>query len=141
MMLAALLSGMALANAGLGAVHGFAAPIGGMFGAPHGAVCAALLAPVMEANIRAMGEGSGGLDRYREVASLLTGRPGAMPADGVAWVRGLCRELGIRPLGAYGVAERDVGTLVEKAAEASSMKGNPVPLGREQLESILRAAL
>ena len=52
--LASLLGGLCLANAGLGAVHGFAAPIGGMFDAPHGAVCAALLGPVMVANVAAL---------------------------------------------------------------------------------------
>src|SRR5678816_3584886 len=54
MAVAALFSGMALANAGLGAVHGFSGPIGGMFPAPHGAICAALLPHVMAVNIRAL---------------------------------------------------------------------------------------
>jgi alcohol dehydrogenase class IV len=137
MMFAAMLSGMALANAGLGAVHGFAAPIGGMFPAPHGAVCAALLAPVMEANLRA----AGAVERYREVAAMLTGKTDAQPTDGVRWVRRLCGELGIRPLRAYGIAESDVPELVSKAAAASSMKGNPVLLSREELTEVLRTTL
>ena len=79
MALASLLGGLALANAGLGAVHGFAAPIGGMFPAPHGAVCAALLPHVMAANIRALRERapeSAALARYETVARLLTGKAG-----------------------------------------------------------------
>ncbi|HEY8240549.1 MAG TPA: iron-containing alcohol dehydrogenase, partial [Kiritimatiellia bacterium] len=94
---ASLFSGMALANAGLGAVHGLAAPIGGMFPAPHGAVCAALLAPVMECNVRAIRAGDPGsyaLSRYEEVAHIVTGKPAARIEDGIAWVRDLAKGLG-----------------------------------------------
>ena len=78
MAVASLFGGLALANAGLGAVHGFAGPIGGMFPAPHGAVCAALLPHVMEANLRALRlrqPDSPALARYEAVARLLTGQP------------------------------------------------------------------
>jgi len=70
MALAALYGGLALANAGLGAVHGFAGPIGGRFPAAHGAVCAALLAPVTAANLEALQRrdpDGPGLLRYAEV--------------------------------------------------------------------------
>lgn len=143
MALASLLSGLALANAGLGAVHGFAAPIGGMFDAPHGAVCAALLAPVMQANIaalRARDPQSEALARYRTIAQLLTGKEGAEPEEGAAWVERLTAELGIPPLASYGVHERDLDPLIEKAARASSMKGNPVVLSAEELREILLRA-
>src|SRR6267378_7633692 len=93
MSLASLFGGMALANAGLGAVHGFAAPIGGMFDAPHGAICAALLPHVMEMNIRALeGRGKNGasLVRYTKVAAIVTGSEKAAPSDGIAWIRNLC---------------------------------------------------
>src|SRR3984893_4689763 len=96
MALASLFGGMALANAGLGAVHGFAAPIGGRFPAPHGAVCAALLPHVMEANLRALRErqpAAGALRRYEEIARLLTGHPTATADDGVEWVRKLVTDL------------------------------------------------
>jgi alcohol dehydrogenase class IV len=140
MSLASLLSGLALANAGLGAVHGFAAPIGGRFPAPHGAVCAALLAAVMEVNIGALRgrrPGSESLRRYDEVAQLLTGEPRADADDGVVWVRELCAALKIRPLSGWGVTEKDFATLMEKAAAASSMKGNPIILSQPELREIL----
>jgi alcohol dehydrogenase class IV len=144
MSLASLLGGLALANAGLGAVHGFAAPIGGMFDAPHGAVCAALLPHVMAANLRALGErapASEALARYDAVARILTGRPNAAAADGVEWVARLCGELRIPRLAAYGIAEGDVAALVENAAQASSMKANPVALSAGELREILEKAL
>jgi alcohol dehydrogenase class IV len=143
MALASLLGGLSLANARLGAVHGFAAPIGGMFPAPHGAVCAALLAPVMTVNVAAARSAgmSDLLRRYADVACWLTGRADASPEDGIAWVRDLTAELAIPRLSAYGVGAGDVPAIVEKAAVASSMKGNPVALSHEQLAAALQAAL
>lgn len=144
MALASLFSGMALANARLGAVHGFAAPLGGMLGAPHGEICAALLPHVMEANIRSLRSldpAHPALARYDEAARLLTGDPGAASADGVRFVEGLCADLGIRGLDALGLEEGMVPGVVEKAADASSMKGNPVVLERTELEAILRRAM
>lgn len=141
---ASLLGGLALANAGLGVVHGFAAPIGGMFPAPHGAVCAAILPHGMTANIstlrRTAPEGPL-LQRFTEIARLLTGSPLATPEEGIAWVTDLCRDLRIPPLRAYGIQESDISALVEKATNASSMKANPVPLSAMQLAGTLRAAL
>jgi alcohol dehydrogenase class IV len=139
MSLGALYGGMALANAGLGAVHGFAAPIGGMFDAPHGAVCAALLAPVMEANVRMGGEKVRA--RYSEVARIVCVDTHAEAEAGVRWVRDLTRALGIPGLRAYGVREDDVETLCERASAASSMRGNPVVLDRETLRVVLLSAL
>jgi alcohol dehydrogenase class IV len=139
-----LLGGMALANAALGAVHGFAAPIGGMFAAPHGAVCAALLPHVMEMNVqalRARAPGGEPLRRYEEVARLLTGRPHATAEDGVRWVATLCRKLEVLPLHAYGVADAAIPDLVAKAAHASSMKGNPIVLTPDELRQIVSASL
>jgi len=141
---ASLLSGLALANAGLGAVHGFAAPLGGMFRAPHGALCAALLPHAMEINVRALrarAAGSPALERYGEVAGWLTGRAGASAEDGVAWVAGLCRQLHIPPLGRYGVSRADLPEVASKAARASSMKGNPIVLTGEELVAILEGAV
>jgi alcohol dehydrogenase class IV len=144
MSFASLLGGLSLANAGLGVVHGFAAPVGGMFEAPHGAVCAAVLPHGMAVNIRALGErapDSIALGRYREIAKILTGQPNATAEDGVAWVRELCAELSIPPLGAYGIATDHVPHLVEKAAQASSMKANPLVLTCEELTEVLSASL
>lgn len=143
MSLASLLGGMALANAGLGAVHGFAAPVGGAFPAPHGAVCAALLAPVTRANLRALRRRdpqNAALARYEEAARILD--PGAPNADAlVEWLEGIRVELRIPPLAAYGIRESDIPALCEKAARASSMKGNPVALEREELQAVLAEAL
>jgi alcohol dehydrogenase class IV len=144
MSLASLLGGLALANAGLGVVHGFAAPLGGMFDAPHGAVCAALLPHGMAVNIRAARARTPQdetLRRYETVARLLTGNPGALPEDGVEWVRQLCGEFQIPPLRAYGVQPQDVPTLVEKASKASSTKGNPITLTTDELREVLTLAL
>ena len=142
--LASLLGGLALANAGLGAVHGFAAPIGGMYGAPHGAVCAALLPHVMRANVRALRQrapDSEAVHRYEEIARLLTTREKATAGDGIVWVHDLVRELQIPSLGSQGITEQHVDELVQKAIQASSMKGNPVVLTAAELTEILLGAL
>jgi alcohol dehydrogenase class IV len=144
MSVASLFGGFALANAGLGAVHGFAGPIGGMFPAPHGAVCAALLPHVMATNLRALQQrASGGetLQRYEDVARLLTGKPHASADDGVNWVAELVRGLKIPPLGSYGLKPEQVSDVVAKATNASSMKANPITLTAEELAETLRAAL
>ena len=144
MSLASLMGGLALANAKLGAVHGFASPIGGMFPAPHGAVCARLLPFVMDANLRALRKrlpDSEALRRYDEAARILTNRVEATAEDGVVWVRDLCQHLTIPPLSAYGVTQNDLMGLAEKATQASSMQGNPIKLTADELEEILTKAL
>ena len=144
MALASLFGGLALANAGLGAVHGFAAPIGGMFPAPHGAVCAALLPHVMAMNLRALRNrqpGSEALRRYESVAAWLTGNEKATADDGVEWVRKLVSDLHIPLLRAYGLKPADAGDVVEKATKASSMKANPIVLTREELAEVLERAI
>ena len=142
--LASLFGGLALANAGLGAVHGFAAPVGGLFDAPHGAACAALLPAVLRVNLRALEQRqprSPALERYREVAVIATGRPGASADDGVAWVAALVRALEVPGLTRWGATEADVPALVAKARSASSMKGNPIELTEGELLEIARASL
>ena len=144
MSLAALLSGLALANAGLGAVHGFAAPVGGMFDAPHGAVCAALLPHATAVNIAALHsrqpEGEP-LRRYAEAARMLTGHAQATAGDLIPWLADLCRDLDIPSLRAYGIGEKHAAGLVEKAARSSSMKGNPIALTAAELHEIVARAL
>ncbi len=144
MSLASLLSGLALANAGLGAAHGISAPLGGMFTAPHGAVCAALLPHVMAVNVNALAQRkpeAESLRRYDEIARLLTGKATAVAADGIRWLDELCRELAIPRIGSYGVQSSDVPALVENAMKASSMKGNPISLTPDEVGTIITAAL
>jgi alcohol dehydrogenase class IV len=144
MAVASLFGGIALANAGLGAVHGFAGPIGGMFPAPHGEICAALLPQVMEINPRALRSrqpSSEALRRYEEVARLLTGKATASTDDGEKWVRQLVTDLKIPRLSSFGIKREHFPELIEKAANASSMKPNPIVLTPEELTQILERAL
>ncbi len=144
MSLAALLSGMALANARLGAVHGLAAALGGRLGAPHGAVCAAVLAATTDANVRALRRGDPdgeGLRRYAEAAAVLTGRPGARAEDAVAWLGDTVEALGTRGLGDLGLDDADVADVARDALAASSTRGNPVVLTGDEMEDVLRASL
>lgn len=144
MSLVSLFGGIALANAGLGAAHGFAGPIGGQFPAPHGAVCAALLPHVMEANLRALRQRQPAADtlrRYDEIGRLLTATLTATAEDGIAWVRKLVTDLRIPPLSHYGLKAEHTAELVGKAAQASSMKANPIALTPEELATVLDRAL
>lgn len=144
MALVSLFGGLALANAKLGAVHGFAGPMGGMFPAPHGAICGRLLPYVMEINVRALWERapeSEALQRYDEVARILTGDPVAKAGDGVAWVQELCETLQVPPLSSYGITPADFPLLIEKASVASSMQGNPIKLTPDEMQEILNRAL
>ncbi|MDT8300248.1 MAG: iron-containing alcohol dehydrogenase [Sedimentisphaerales bacterium] len=140
MALASLFSGLALANAKLGAVHGFAGPLGGMILAPHGTICARLLPYVIEANVQALQKRSPGspvLARYDEVAQLLN-RSTATTFDGVEWVRNICQALKVPPLSKFGLKERDFSAVVAKAQKSSSMKGNPISLTEDELMEILK---
>lgn len=141
MALCAALSGLALANAKLGAVHGFAGPLGGMIGAPHGAICAALLAATTRVNVRALAERSPGvsLDRYTEAAEIITGHPDV--AGLVDWLDQTREMLGIPGLGELGLTQERIDEAVTKGKAASSMKGNPIELTDSELTEILRASL
>ncbi|RKH11839.1 iron-containing alcohol dehydrogenase [Corallococcus sp. CA047B] len=142
--LASLFGGLCLANAGLGAVHGFAAPLGGMLGAAHGALCAALLGATLEVNLdalRARSPEHPALPRFRELAVLLTGQPEARAEDGIAWVKDLVQALRIRGLRAMGLDDADVPGLVAKARAASSMKGNPLVLTDAELTSLVQRSM
>jgi len=151
MALASLFGGLALANAKLGAVHGFAGPLGGMISAAHGVICARLLPYVMEANVQALQRGAApavllrkseaagaALGRYDEIAQLLTGAVTAQAVDGVAWVQGLCAALNVPPLAEFGLKEQDFPTVVAKSRKSSSMKGNPITLTDDDLMGILK---
>ncbi|HUT30914.1 MAG TPA: iron-containing alcohol dehydrogenase [Sedimentisphaerales bacterium] len=143
MSLASLFGGLALANAGLGAVHGFAGPLGGMIHAPHGVICARLLPHVMETNVLALqarAPDSPALARYDQVAQILTGVATANASDGVAWVQGLCEVLKVPALADFGLKQQDFPAAVAKAQKASSMKGNPIALTADELIEILTKA-
>jgi len=144
MSIASLCSGMALANAKLGAVHGFAAPLCGMFPIPHGTACARLLSPVVEANLRALRDRAPtapALARYDEIARMLTGNPDARADDGAAWLRDLAEELEVPSFSEFGVREQDVSRVVPEARRASSMQGNPIVLTDDELAAVLRSAI
>jgi len=144
MAIASLFGGLALANAGLGAVHGFAGPLGGMFPAPHGAICARLLPYVMEANhlaLKARDPESPSLARFDDLAKILIGFASATAQDGVSWIKDLCSFLRVPPLSRFGVKQEHIPDIVEKSENSSSMKSNPITLNREELEGILYYAL
>jgi alcohol dehydrogenase class IV len=139
-----LLGGMSLANAKLGAVHGFAGVIGGLVPVAHGAICAALLAPVSEANVRALREQAPdhpALAAYRRAAALLTGRPDATVEDGVEWIAETVRLLGVIGLTAGGLDPGLIDEVVAKTGSASSTKGNPIDLTPQELRRALDAAM
>ncbi len=144
MAICSLLGGMALANARLGAVHGLAGVIGGVADVPHGIACAALLAPVMEANVRALRSGPPGhpaLERYAQAAGLLTGEPAAAVEEALAWIRQTLTLLAVPGLAAFGLRPQHADEIAAKALISSSMRGNPVALSHGDLEAILQRAL
>ena len=144
MSLASLFGGMALANSALGAVHGFAGPLGGMLHAPHGAICAKLLPLVMEANLKAMNSREPdhpALARYDEVAQILTGDKNASAFDGMRWVSELVHDLNIPMLSVYGLTRERFSEAVENTMKASSTKGNPIVLTDMELAGILERAI
>lgn len=146
MSLASLFGGMALANAGLGAAHGFAGPLGGTLHAAHGVLCARFLPLVMEANIKAMERRQPdhpALGRYIEIARILTGDKNATADDGVRWTSELVNALKIPRLSAYGMKPEDFALreAVQKTQKASSFKGNPIVLDAKELTEILEKAL
>jgi alcohol dehydrogenase class IV len=141
---ASLFGGLCLANAGLGAVHGFAAPAGAMFEAPHGAVCAALLVAALEVNLRALRDrspGSPAAVRFVDLSRWVTGSAEASAEDGIAWFQDLCRALDVRGLSAFGMTRADVPALVERARAASSMRANPIALTDRELAEIAERSL
>jgi alcohol dehydrogenase class IV len=141
---ASLFGGLALSNAGLGAVHGLAGVIGGICAAPHGAICAVLLPRIMAANLAALRSrdpDNAALARYAKLASLLTDKGNAEAKDGVEWVKDLVFDLHIPTLGAFGLQAGQIGSLVEKSKSANSMKANPVVLTSEELAAVVTSAI
>lgn len=144
MALVSLFGGLALANSGLGAVHGLAAPMGGRHPIPHGVVCARLLPGIMETNLRALRmrqNDSPALARYDEIARLLTGSLSARANDGIAYIRAMCSDLAVPRFSGCGLSPADLPDIAANALKSSSMKGNPVPLTLEELTEVLNASL
>jgi len=144
MALVSLWGGMCLTNARLGAVHGLAGPMGGQLHRPHGALCAALLAPVMRANVEALrrrADGGATLDRYVEIARLVTGTSVASAEDGIAWIDRLATELGVSQLAGLEITLAQRDDIVELALRASSMQGNPVRLTTDEVSGIIDCVL
>jgi len=143
MALTSLFGGLALANCGLGAVHGFAGPIGGMFNAPHGEICASLLPYVMKFNVMEICKMDGMQEtrsRFRDVAGWLTGDSEASIEDGVGWLVQLASDLKIPGLRDIGIRKEDFDQIIEKSKVSSSMKKNPVQLDDKMLKAILMEA-
>jgi len=143
MSLTSLFGGIVLGNSGLGAVHGFAGPIGGMFNAPHGAICASLLPAVMKFNaleISRRADMALVQKKYVEIAQWITGKPDASLDEGIAWIENLAKQLNIPGLKAIGIKKEDFGSIIEKASVSSSMRKNPVKLETDTLLQILEEA-
>eukprot|EP01134_Creolimax_fragrantissima_P001250 CFRG1250T1 len=146
MALCSLFGGIALANAKLGAVHGFAGVLGGMLSdAPHGSVCAVLLPIVIDVNVRELSKDKERhavmLAKYNQAAAYCTGNEGATAVDMVAWITDLCIKLGVPKLSAYGMKSSDIEMAVEKTYVSSSIKGNSLPLTKNCLNEILTRGL
>jgi len=143
MAIVSLFGGLALANSKLGAIHGIAGPMGGMFPVPHGVICAHLLPFVMEVNVRVLRRHTSQqyLLRYDQVAQILTARSDARAEDGIAWAHDLHDSFNIPGLSSFGITEHHFPDLVGRAKKASSMKGNPVDLTDEELTEILKKAV
>jgi len=145
MSLASLFSGLALANGGLGAVHGIAGPLGGWAPVPHGVICGRLLPLVFETNRRLLASEYGSEDilkRFDDIARMVTGEPMATARVGTQWFQGLREELKISSLSQYeGLSLSDLPKIAQNALNASSMKGNPVTLGITDIIDILQRAM
>ena len=133
-----LCGGLALANAGLGVVHGFSGVIGGTTGAAHGAICGALLGPVIAMNrARTTGDARARLDR---VCTILAEELGCATDEAPAALSHWAHQAGLPRLSALGVAGAEHAALATAAQSASSSKGNPVTLGHDDLCAILAQA-
>ncbi len=141
---AAYLSGITLANAGLGTVHGIAGPMGGLFDIPHGVACGLLVKPVLDITLRKIAvkwqterwEG-----KIKRVATLLSGKPvntyqGAVDSL-LSFLENWTGQLEIKPLRHYGIGEEDFGRIILK----SDNKNNPYELTAEEMEQVLLAVL
>ena len=135
-----LSGGLALANAGLGAVHGLAGVIGGLCPAPHGAVCGALLAPILRANRDHASPGTEAARRLDIVFATLAETLGGAAQDAPETLAHWARSAGLPGLTAMGFDPAWQEATATAALTASSTKGNPVVLDHKALQQALRDA-
>lgn len=144
MSIVSLFGGLALANAKLGAVHGFAGVIGGRYSAPHGVICARLLPVCTRSNIQALKSRQPdhvALERYGVIARLVTNNSAASLIDLVNWLDTLVEDLEIPRFSQLGMIPEDIDDVVEQSAKSSSMQGNPIKLDYSELKDILLQTL
>ncbi len=136
-----LSGGLALANSGLGAVHGLAGVIGGLTGGAHGAICGALLGPVLAMNRALATPGTVAHERLTHVCAILASVLGCAEQDAPSILTAWARGAGLPGLGQMGLANGQLRHVAEAAMSASSMKGNPVPAPVSALTTALEQAL
>ncbi|MFX1512823.1 MAG: iron-containing alcohol dehydrogenase [Promethearchaeota archaeon] len=148
MAFASLLGGICLANAGLGVVHAYASSMGGMFPIPHGTICAILLAPALEINIRELKKINFNhpiLRKYCYIAELLTNMTFDNAEEAhqalTEYLYDLTSFLNIPSLVEIDISSNNFPSIIEKAKKASSMRYNPIQLNQQALEEILERAL
>ena len=144
---AALLSGVCLAQTGLGAVHGLASPLGAFFPVPHGVVCGTLVGAATRANLTALRERDPDHPswcKYARAGELLHGRHYPSIEEAHAALLTLLDEwterLALPRLNAYGIQESDFARIVAHS-RGSSMKTNPLVLSDAEIQSILKQRL
>ncbi|MGF1756940.1 iron-containing alcohol dehydrogenase [Photobacterium sagamiensis] len=139
MSFAAMLGGMALSNAKLGAAHGLASALGGRIHSPHGLIIAQLAPFVMQENILAAREAGRAdvLNRYRQLACILTGRINAEVTDGILWTKRTLKRLNLPPVSQFGLCDTMFDDVAEDALLSNAIKGNPLPLNKQRLQGIL----
>lgn len=144
MSFAALLSGICLANAGLGAVHGFSSAVGAIYEVPHGIVCGTLMAKANEVNVRALRRDRSAdraLARYSEMGKIVLGEEGRTEdyyIDGfIDYLFRLTDELRLPPLGRFGVMKADIPGICMN----TDLKNNPVKLTQEELAEIVESRI
>jgi alcohol dehydrogenase class IV len=143
MCIGSLFGGIALSNAKLGAVHGFAGPIGGIIDAPHGVICGILLPYVIKANIKALGErdpSSKVLTKYEKIAKIVTNKEKATPEDLIKWIDEIYEKLKMSHLSEVKSKKEQIKEIIDNAKKTSSMKSNPIELTDDELREIIKDA-
>ena len=135
-----MIGGVALANSGLGVVHGFAGPLGSVTGAAHGAICGALLPYGLKVN-RHFADDPIVIQRLDQIANWIIPIFGGMKADAFDTLAAWIADQGITGLASLGLKEVDIRAVATASQASSSMKANPVALPLEELVSVLEEAL
>lgn len=144
MAIASLFSGIVLTNGGLAAVHGFSGVVGGLFNAPHGALCGSLLPASMRVNIESCRQDESYapyLQRFTEIARILTNDLNADPMHAADWVAETARLLHIPRLSSFGITPADFPLIIERSRKKSHMRMNPVYMTDELMERVLELSM